>query len=128
MISNPPGLRLLTYNVCLHHLVTSLVTKFEEFNFFSKCIQARWKQILHPAMRLEIAATCKYACEGGRIYLAKKIFLARIETSFTLTDLAPGSLCEFTLKAVYNPASIDKGISVTSKVLPASMTASHTHV
>ena len=76
-------------------------------------------------MRLEIVATCKYDCENGQIYLVNETILAPKETSFTLTGLVPGSECEFTLKAVYNPASIDKGISATYMVLPTSKTSSH---
>ena len=74
-------------------------------------------------MRLEIVATCKYNCENGRIYLVNETVLPPNETSFTLTSLVPGSKCEFTLKAVYNPASMDKGISVIYMVLPASKTS-----
>ena len=79
-------------------------------------------------MRLEIVATCKYACEIGGIYLVNKTALAPNETSFILAGLVPGSQCKFTLKAVYNPASIDRGISVTYTVLPASKTSSHIYV
>ena len=71
-------------------------------------------------MKLEITATCKYDCIDGQIYLSNKTVLAPNETSFTFTGLAPGSQCDFTLKAVYNPASIDDGITVTYMVLPAS--------
>ena len=110
------------------YLVTSMVTEFEEFKTFKNFIQARWKEILHPAMRLEIVATCKYDCENGRIYLGKTTFLAPDETFFALTGLEPGSRCEFTLKAVFNPASLDNGISATYTVLPASKSALHIHV
>ena len=71
-------------------------------------------------MKLEITATCKYNCINGQIYFVNKTVLSPDETSFTFTGLAPGSQCDFTLKAVYNPASIDNGISVTYTVLPAS--------
>ena len=101
------------------YLATSWVTQFEEFKRFNNCIQACWKEPIRPAMRLEIVATCKYDSENGRVYLVNKTVLAPNETSFTFTGLAPGSQCEFTLKAVFNPASIDKGINVTYMVLPA---------
>ena len=114
--------------MCLPYLVTSLVTHFQGFKRFNNSIQAYWKETLYPAMSLEIVATCKYNCENAMTYLVNKTVLAPNETSFTLTGLVPGSLCEFTLKAVYNPASIDKGISVTYMVLPASKTFSHRHV
>ena len=114
--------------MCLPYLVTSLVTHFQGFKRFNNSIQAYWKEILYPAMSLEIVAICKYNCENAWMYLVNKTVLAPNETSFTLTGLVPGSECEFTLKAVYNPASIDEGISVSYMVLPASKTFSHKHV
>ena len=113
--------------MCFLYLVTSFVTEFEEFKRFNNSIQASWKETVHPAMRLEIVATCKYNFENGRIYLVNKTVLAPNETSFTLTGLVPGSQCEFTLKAVFNPASSDKGINVTYMVLPASKRSLHIH-
>ena len=71
-------------------------------------------------MKFEITATCKYGCINGQIYLINKTVLPPTETSFTFNGLAPGSQCDFTLKAVYNPASIDDGITVTYMALPAS--------
>ena len=106
------------------YLATDLVTHFEEFKRFKNSIQACWIEISLTAVRLELVATCKYNCETGQIYLVNKTVLAPKETSFTLTGLVPGSQCEFTLKVVLNPASIDKGISVTYMVLPASKASS----
>ena len=105
-------------------VVTSLVTHFEEFKRFNNSIEAHWKELLHPAMRLEIEAICKYTCDcsSGHLYLVNKIILPPNETSYTFTGLAPGSHCDFTLKAVCNPASIDNGISIAYIVLPASKT------
>ena len=114
--------------MCLLYLATSLITDFKEFRRFNNSIQACWKETFRPAMRLEIVAICKYNCENGKKNLVKKVILAPSQTSFTFTDLAPGSKCQFTLKTVYNPASIDEGISVTYMVLPASKTSSHMHV
>ena len=114
--------------MCLLYLATSLVTRFEEFKRFNNSIQACWKKTDYPAMRLEVVAKCKHNCENGRIYHVNKTVLAPNETSFTLTGLVPGSLCKFTLKAVYNPANMEKGISVTYMALPASKTSSHIHV
>ena len=133
VINSPsPFPATLTYCYCsttfVCSIVTSLVTCFNEFKRFNNSIRASWKQVFHPALKLEIIATCKYDCKDGRIYLVHKTVLASNETSFTFTDLEPGSQCEFTLKAVYNPASIDKGINVTYMVLPASKKSSHIHV
>ena len=114
--------------MCFLYLVTSLVTRFEEFKCFENALCARWTEIVFLSLRLEIEAICKYDCENGRVYLVNKTVLAPYETSFTLTDLVPGSQCKFTLKAVFNPASIDKGISVTHRVLPSSKKSSHINV
>ena len=105
-----------------------MLTDFEEFKRFNNSIQAFWRKTVYPSMRLEIVAICKYDCENGQMYLVNKTVLDPNETSFTLTGLVPGSKCEFTLKAVYNPASMDEGISVTYMVLPASKTSSHISV
>ena len=79
-------------------------------------------------MKLEITATCKYNCINSQIYFVNQTVLSPDETSFTFTGLAPGSQCDFTLKAVYNPASIDNGLSVTYTVLPTSKTLSFKHI
>ena len=97
-----------------------MVTEFKEFQRFNNSIQACWKKIVHPPFKLEITATCKYDCTNDQIYLVNKTVLPPNETSFTFTGLVPGSVCDFTLKAVYNPASLDKGISATYMVLSAS--------
>ena len=95
------------------------------FHRFYKSIQASWSELYFPALKLEITATCKYECNGA-IYLVNKTVLPPNVTSFTFTGLAPGSECDFTLKAVYNPASIDEGISVTYMVLPLSKSLTRT--
>ena len=114
--------------MCSLYLATSLVTEFKDFKRFNNSLQAFWKKTVHPAMRLEIVVKCKYNCENSEVYRVNEAALGPNETSFTLADLVPGSQCKFTLKAVYNPASMDKGISVTYLVLPASKTSSHISV
>ena len=63
---------------------------------------------------------CKYEC-NDQTYLVNKTILPPNETCFTITGLAPGSQCDFTLKAVYNPANInDDGIHESYMTLPTS--------
>ena len=95
------------------------MTKFEEFHHFENSIRAQWKKPHYSPMKWEIIATCKYEC-NDQIYLVNKTVLLPIETTLTFFGLASGSQCDFTLKAVYNPASIDEGISVPYMILPAS--------
>ena len=72
-------------------------------------------------MKIVLAIQCKYFCSSDYYHLDKTT-LSSNDTSFTFTGLAPGTKCDFTLKAVYNPASIDDGIQATSMTLPASKT------
>ena len=110
-------------------LVTSLVTHFESFKLFKNSVQLHWKRLIRPAMRLELVMACKHQCENGQIYLFKTLTILDQKITFlSLPGLSPGSHFQFTLKAVYNPASLDKGISITFMVLPASKTSSHIHV
>ena len=110
-------------------LATSVVTGFENFKQFNNSFQLHWKRLTHPAIRLELVLTCKYQYENGQICTLKSMtVLNPEETFFTLPGLPPGSQVQFTLKAVYNPASLDKGISITYMVLPASKTPSHLRV
>ena len=110
-------------------LVTSLVTKFETFKQFQNSVHLHWKRLTHPAMRLEVIGTSKYQCQNGQVYLGKSMTVLDPEKTFlAFPGISPGSQFQFTLKAVYNPASLDKGISITYMVLPASKTSSHIHV
>ena len=62
-----------------------------------------------------------YSCEvhsQERPYIAEKIeYLSPSINSFNVFNLLPGSVCFFTLFAVYNPASIDPGITITTTTL-----------
>ena len=46
-------------------------------------------------------------------YYHNDVPLPQIETSLRLCYLRPGSVCQVTVKAVYNPASIDPGLTET---------------
>ena len=115
----------LKYPCCA---VTSWITSFLPFERFGNSIQANWKEPVHHPFKLVITVTCKYGCINGQIYLVRKNVLPPNQTSVTFTGLVPGSECDFTLKAVYNPASIDSGISVTYMILPASKTLPFVHL
>ena len=92
------------------------MTSFEEFNRFNNSIEAKWRSLRYPAMMLILAFQCKYFCSKD-FYLTDLRVLPPAVTSLNVTDLAPGTICEFTLKAIYNPASTDDGIKVTYMTL-----------
>ena len=98
---------------------TSIVTEFEEFEHLKNSLEVRWKELKHSATKLELAVICKHD-SNEETNFKDKISLATNETSYTFKDLPKSSECTFTLKAVYNPASIDAGISVSYSTIPPS--------
>ena len=103
------------------------MTKFEEFRQWNNFIEVRWKELEYPATKLELGVICKYDY-NERVNLVAKIPLLPTETSFVFNGLPANSECTFTLKAVYNPASIDAGISVSYSTRPPSKYCACTHV
>ena len=95
------------------------MTDFEEFKRFNNSLQAFWKIPTYIADHFQLSLQCKYVCKNN-YHLRDEVVLRSNVTSFTFSGLAPGIQCDFTLKAVYNPASIDGGIQVSYLTLPAS--------
>ena len=98
---------------------TSRMTAFEEFKRLDNSIEVHWKELQYSAAKLELAVICKYDY-NEEINLIDKFSLPPHETSLVFSGLPPSSECTFTLKAVYNPASIDAGISVSYSTMPPS--------
>ena len=63
--------------------------------------------------------TCLHNCSVADFIRPKVSILHSNSTSFSIRDLRPDSVCVLKLVAVYNPASIDSGIVITSKTLAA---------
>lgn len=58
--------------------------------------------------------TLTYSCSlrsTGRVYLQKKVELDKVSTVTMLENIEPDSQCRIKLKANYNPAMLDSGIS-----------------
>ena len=91
---------------------TSLMTKFEGYTSSNDLIQAIWRKPVYLPTHFELSVKCRQEC-NDEIYLSMKLILRPNTTTQTVSGLVPRSQCCFTLKAVYNPASIDKGIKRT---------------
>ena len=98
---------------------TARVTQFEGFKRLSNSLEAFWKLPYFPVHHFQLSLQCKYICKTDYDYYNEVNLLGNI-TSFLFSGLAPGIQCDVTLKAVYNPASIDGGIHVSYVTLPAS--------
>ena len=95
------------------------MTQFEPFERLSSSLEAFWKSPIYPVDHFQLSLQCKYICKSDYHY-HKKVILPWFQTSFLFSGLAHGIQCDATLKAVYNPASIDGGIHVSYVTLPAS--------
>ena len=98
---------------------TATMTQFKGFERSSNSLEAFWKSPYFPVHHFQLSIQCKYICNKDYHYDNEVILLGNI-TSFLFSGLAHGVQCDVTLKAVYNPASIDGGIHVSYVTLPAS--------
>ena len=60
----------------------------------------------------QFITNCRLFC-ARTDYRYIDIPIPRTETTLRVIDLSPGSVCRVNLKAVYNPASIDAGLTET---------------
>ena len=104
---------LATKNMIRSHSVTS----------GTNYITLKWT---HPRFQperyqLKYVCTMKSTCvpiqDTNHSIIIKTQNLTSNTTLFTISDLRPASICILTLLAVYNPASIDKGITITRTTL-----------
>ena len=59
---------------------------------------------------------CKYEWES-EMCLVFSVELNSTSTSFTISNVNPGVTCNFVLLSVYNPASFDEGISLSTVII-----------
>ena len=86
-------------------------------------VKLKWT---HPRFRPErfqlkyvctMKSTCAPSQDTNHSIMTKTQNLTSRTTLFTIYDLHPSSICILTLLAIYNPASIDKGITLTGTTL-----------
>ena len=97
------------------------MTKFELFQRSNTTIIVWWKKPAITPKQFAIYVRCKHLFNNGT-YLKSEALLPANKMHFMLNDLVPETQCDFILKAVYNPASIDNGILATCKTLESSKT------
>ena len=107
------SIHLATLNMIRSHSVTS----------GTNYIKLKWT---HPRFQperyqLKYVCTAKSTCvpsqNTNHSIITKTQNLTSNTTLFTISDLRPTSICILTLLAIYNPASIDKGITITGTTL-----------
>ena len=79
----------------------------------------KWQSPVFPPYLYKFQVTCTYACAHSP-YLAKEMSQGPSHTRFKVRDVAPGSLCVLKLWALYNPASLDEGLTIHFRTKAAS--------
>lgn len=90
------------------------MTEFHEIIQSRDSVQCSWKAPEYLPKEFKLTVECKYDSEDHNLYSLNTI-LPPNQTSFILTSLPAVINCEFTLIAVYNPASIDPGITTSTR-------------
>ena len=104
---------LATINMIRSHSVTS----------GTNYIKLKWTQPRFQPERYQLKYVCtmKSTCvpshDTNHSIMTKTQNLTSNTTLFTISDLHPTSICILTLLAIYNPASIDKGITIKGTTL-----------
>lgn len=86
---------------------------------FHHHIELNWKVLVIIPLRYSVWYSCRYFrantpyIQGDRNFSSKTVFVK-------ISKLRPGSVCRVGLRAVYNPASIDRGLVEVLETNPAS--------
>ena len=86
------------------------MTEFERFITKESSIQVSWKNPKYKPDHFKLFVKCDNEGNESFNYVRHKT-LSQQENTMEFYDLPSRSICEFTLLAVYNPASKDPGIT-----------------
>ena len=75
-------------------------------------VEITWDRPIHDPIKYELTAWCRLQ-EGEEYITNHPKTIPSTHNRVRMSHLRQGSICRVNLLAVYNPASIDPGISVT---------------
>ena len=114
---------MIKYYYCHHitviHVATTLMIRNISAAAGTDFIDIIWSapKLLPDSYKVNV--TCRLVYNGIE-YVRVRLVATPLDTIVTINNLLPGSRCVFTLLAVYNPASIDDGITRTIFTLSSS--------
>ena len=100
-------------------IATTLMIKNISTTAGEKFIHISWSTPKFLPMSYRIRVSCLQLWNGIE-YRCTTLNATQFDTFHTVTQLAPSSKCVFTLFAIYNPASIDRGITRTVLTMKSS--------
>ena len=90
------------------------MTKAKVSSEASTFIKVSWSPPKWRPFLFQLITSCRFSCQS-QPYLSSDIHILANMRSSTVSNLHAGSVCEMTLFAFYNPASIDPGIILSAK-------------
>ena len=101
----------------LSPVASKIMIKFKPYLSGSNSVKVRWKRPKYDPLEYLISFNCGLK-QALTYYLVLTITVPDPKAiSYELTDLVPGTYCIVNLRAIYNPASIDHGISTKISTL-----------
>ena len=83
-------------------------------------IELMWKSPVYKPQTYEVYYSCSLWGGEEHYYVSRKVECQNsTSTSVIVSALLPESTCLLTLYAVYNPASLDQGITIMAETLRA---------
>ena len=104
---------MYTYSL---YLATKHMTTFDQVFARENQIFVSWTPPSFPPIRFIHTVSCNLWCDPATYYLMEST-TTRLNHSANFFPLQPGSICLIRLLAVYNRASIDPGIGLSSRTL-----------
>ena len=89
-------------------MIKEFTIKANSYSFF-----VSWTRPQHLPKEYQYKVACRLWCMEKQYFNSLTQYLPSDSVEFLMQNLTPGSICTFKLLAVYNPASIDDGISTT---------------
>ena len=103
---------LLSYEYLILTTATDLMINGLTVDTTCDTITLSWVMPEYLPQSYNRDVSCMPAC-GNLAYITQSFTLGSSETRDHIINLLPGSHCEITLFAVYNPASLDPGLVKT---------------
>ena len=99
---------------CAHNilsLATSALTSFWSISAGSNWVLIKWKSTMNPPFWVKQSTSCRTMQSSEPYFVDAKILKPTVN-SIVQNDLKEWSICNFSITAVYNPATLDQGKSI----------------
>ena len=87
--------------------------KLETADCGSNFVHVKWKIPKYLPQRYRLRYSCKLSMQGNHYVQATIEIITYNSKGLKISGLSPQSTCVLTVFAIYNPASIDPGITIT---------------